>query len=149
MAHKTLQQTVSEMKRLANRLAPYSHPRVEFSDEQDIVMLKQRSITVDGYDMVVCYSVSEYPKFMLESLQMQSTSAPYLPFTVVCKLGRAFLGSRNLSYCEFYRNNRKVYCWTLRSRNGRPLPPDQEYSQAGSYEGFEFSILEPGTVDLL
>lgn len=135
------------MKGMAELLVPHTFPVVDFKAEQDIILLKQRSIVVDGYEIVVCFSRADYGDYFLESLQLQSAFAPFLPFNIVCKLGRAFLGSENLSYIEFFRNNRKVYCWTLKSRNGRPLPPDKK-TLPGCYEGFEYSVLSPGSVDL-
>lgn len=147
MEHKSLDQAVTEMKGLAETLLPFTYPTVSFDDEQDILMLKQRQILVDGYDLLVCYSKADYSEYLLESLQVQSTNAPFLPFTIVCKLGCAFLGDENLQFIDFFRNNRKVYCWTLKSRNGRLLPPDKR-SKPGDFEGFEYTLLHPGTVDL-
>ena len=110
-------------------------------------MLKQKNISVDGYDVLTCFSKADYGDYFLESVQIQSYFTQFLPFTVVCKLGRAFLGQKHLSYIEFLKGGRKVYCWTIRSRNGRPMPPDK-ITKPGSYEGFDFSILQPGSVDL-
>lgn len=147
MRNKTLPQAVEEMKSMAEVLLPFTFPVVDFKVEQEVLLLKQRTLTVDGYDILTCYSKAEYHDYFMESLQVQSAFAPFLPFTVVCKLGRVFLGLHGLSYIEFFRNNKKVYCWTLKSREGRPLPPDKQ-TKPGSYEGFEFSILQPGSVDL-
>jgi hypothetical protein len=147
MVAKALREEVAEMRAMADMLVPYTFPVVDFRVEQDVLLFKHRSFAVDGYDLSVCFSKADYGEYFLESFQVQSSFAPFLPFAVVCKVGRAFLGSNNLSYIEFFKNNRKVYCWTIRSREGRPLPPDKK-NKPGSYEGFQFSILQPGTVDL-
>ena len=139
--------TVNQMKSMARMLIPHTFPKVDFEHEQDVAILKQKTITVDGYEVVVCYSEALYPEYILKSIQIQSYYAPFLPFVVVCKLGKYFLGTNNLSYIEFFRNNRKVYCWTIKTRNGQLLPPDKK-TKFGSYEGFEFRILHPGSVDL-
>jgi len=135
------------MKHMARRLVPRTFPVVEFEEEQDVLVLKQHTDVIDGYDVTLCYSEADYEKYLLKSLQIQSIHAPFLPFNLVCKIGRAFLGSNNLSYIEFFRGNKKVYCWTVKARNGRLLPPGKK-SKLGSFEGFEFSILSPGSVDL-
>lgn len=132
---------------MANMLIPHTFPKVPFEHEQDVLMLKQRRITVDGYQITLCLSRADYGEYYLDSLQIQNTSSPFLPFNLVCKLGRAFLGEQNLSYVDFVKDNRKVYCWTLRVRDEKPLPPSKK-SQKSSYEGFEYSILAPGAVDL-
>ena len=142
-----LKKTVKQMRKMARILVPYTFPKVSFEEEQDVAILKQRHITVDGYDVVVCFSEALYPDYLLKSIQIQSLYAPFLPFVLVCKLGMCFLGANNLSYIEFLRNNRKVYCWTIKTRNGRLLPPDEK-AKPGNYEGFEFRILHPGSVDL-
>lgn len=144
---KTLDEEIDEMKVLARTLIPYTFPKVDFKYEQDIILLKQRTVTVDGFDILVCYSKSDYDDHFLESVQIQSAFAPFLPFTIVCKLGRAFLGVNKLSYIEFFRNNKKVYCWTLKSRDDRPLPPDKK-NTPGRFEGYDYTILQPGSVDL-
>ncbi len=146
MANLTLIQQVEEMRNLGELLIPYTFPIVDFKNEQEILILKQKIFFVDGYEILACYSKAKYEHYHLESVQVQSVSAPFLPFAVVCKLGRAFLGSYNLCYIEFFKS-RKVYCWTVKSRDGRSLPPDEE-NEPGSFEGFEFNILQPGIVDL-
>tara|TARA_Y100000034_G_scaffold127552_1_gene180492 strand:- start:1700 stop:2206 length:507 start_codon:yes stop_codon:yes gene_type:complete len=142
-----LQKVVEEMRRLAQHLVPYTFPKVEFQEEQEILPLKQRRVTVDGYDVVICFSEADYGEYTLLSLQVQSAQSPFLPFTLICKVGQVFLGVKHLSYIEFFRNNKKVYCWTIKTKEGRLLRPGK-MTKAGSYEGFDFRILHPGSVDL-
>ncbi len=142
-----LAKSVDNMKTVARFLVPYTFPKVPFGQEQEILALKHRSMTIDGYDMSVCYSEADYGQYTLKSLQVQSEHSPFLPFHLICKVGKIFLGSRGLSYIEFFRNNRKVYCWTVKSKNGSLLPPGKK-TKPGYFEGFEFRILHPGSVDL-
>jgi len=139
--------SVDQMKTIARRLVPYTFPKVPFEEEQEVLALKYRGMTIDGYDVTVCYSEADYGEYTLKSLQIQSGHSPFLPFHLICKIGRIFLGSEGLSYIEFFRNNRKVYCWTVKSKNGNLLPPSKK-TKAGFFEGFEFRILHPGSVDL-
>jgi hypothetical protein len=147
MVNQKLAEEVGQMKAMAEKLLSLTFPAATLNDEEDTLFLKQRLLIVDGYEIMVRYSKADYGEYFLESLQIQSAIAPFIPFIVVCKLGRAFLGPHHLSYAEFFRSNKKVYCWALRSREGRPLLPDKK-NKPGSYEGFEYSILPPGSVDL-
>ena len=56
------------------------------------------------------------------------------------------MGSKNLSYVEFFREIRKIYCWTLKKQDGVPIPPIK--SEPGIYEGFKYRILNPGAAEL-
>lgn len=143
-----LDQHVMELREMAQRLMPLTFPKVHFREEQEILPLKQQPIIVDGYETMICYSEADYGQYILKSVQVQSSQVPFLPFTVVCKIGKAFLGSENLSYIEFFRNSRKIYCWTVKSKNGSVLPPDVK-TKPGQYEGFKFRILQNGSVDLI
>lgn len=147
MRHFCIKQCVTEMKDLSEILVPLTYPKADFKIEQDILLFKQRTVVFDGYELIVCYSKADYGKYFLESLQLQSTYAPFLPFIVVCKLGRAFLGENHICYIEFFKNNRKVYCWTLKTKNNKSLAPSKKMKTV-VYEGFEFNLLQPGAVDL-
>ncbi len=144
---KKLPKIIKEMRAVANHLIPHTFPQAEFSDEQDVLCLKQRTTNIDGYEAILCYSDAQYKEYLLSSLQIQPVHGPFLPFAIVCKIGKAFFGSRNLSYIEFFRNNKKVYCWTIKSREGKRMFPGKK-TKPGSYEGFDFRILHPGSVDL-
>lgn len=147
MKTTSLKNEVSSMRQTAVMLIPHTFPKVPFEHEQDVLVLKQRRIIVDGYEITVCFSRADYGKYYLDSLQIQNSSSPFLPFNLVCKLGIAFLGHDSLSYVDFIKDERKVYCWTLRVRDEKPLPPSKK-SQTSSFEGFEYSILSPGSVGL-
>ena len=142
-----LTKTIKDMRSMASTLIPYTYPKADFKDEQDVLCLKQRTITVDGYEVILCYSDAEYKEYVLSSLQIQPVQGPFLPFTLICKLGKEFFGYKNVSYIEFFRNNNKVYCWTIKSREGRRLFPGKK-TKPSSYEGYKFRILHPGSVDL-
>src|SRR5688500_2609152 len=101
MAESKLAEIVSDMKRMGDMLVPFTFPKVDFKTEQDILLFKQRVVLIDGYEVLLCFSKADYDDYFLESVQVQASCSPFLPFTVVCKLGRAFLGDSNLSYIEF------------------------------------------------
>lgn len=147
MTEKTLKQNIQEMRKVADLLTRHTFPKASINHEQDVVLLKQRHVVVDGYDIILCFSKADYGDYFLESIQIQPYFFLYLPFNVVCKIGREFLGQKHISYIEFIKNGRKIYCWTRKSRNGSSVPPEKT-TKPGSYEGFEFSIIQPGSVDL-
>jgi len=142
-----LEKTISEMKGMANMLIPHTWPQAEFEDEQAVLCLKQRIVTIDGYQVTLCFSRADYGKYFLDSLQIQSYHAPFLPFAVICKLGKMFFGNGLLAYVDFFKNDKKVYCWAVKHIEGQILPPTKR-SRPAEFEGYEFRILNPGTADL-
>lgn len=147
MQNLSLQDHVKSMKSMAETLIPLTYPKSNPQDEQDILLLKQKNITIDGYEVFICFSKSDYEDCYLESIQIQPFYTPFLPFNLICKIACAFLGSKHLSYIEFIRNNKKIYCWTIRSKDGKLIPPDKSLRRA-SFEELEFAILQPGSIDL-
>jgi hypothetical protein len=142
-----IKKSVDSMKAMAKQLIPYTFPKVSFEEEQQILCLKQSVIRVDGYESIVCYSQADYEQHMLETLQIQSHSVPFIPFNIVCKIGLLFMGPKHLSYIDFFRHNKKVYCWAVKSSEGKRLHPGKK-SRLINYEGFDFHLLHPGSVDL-
>jgi hypothetical protein len=142
-----LQKIVNRAKNMANLLIPYTFPKANIKSEHEIVCLKQEDIVVDGYPITICYSIADYDEYFLKSIQLQSVYSPFLPFTVVCKIGQMFLGKKDLSYIEFFESSKKIYCWTTKSVDEKTLPPDKQ-TKPGTYEGFNFNIINPGLVDL-
>lgn len=144
-----LSQHVTEMKRMGEMLVPVTYPKVPFRVEQDILVLKQRVFIVDGYEVSVTYSKADYyNEYFLESLQIQGACTPFLPFVVVCKIGKYFFGTDNLAYIEFFKGVKKVYCWSIRTKNNQIIPPG-DAAKLRDYEGFSFHILREGALDLI
>lgn len=140
-------QEVKEMRKMAETLLPHTYPNVPFKEEYEVLPLKCRNLLVDGYDIVVNFSISDYNKYFVESLQIQSAYSFFLPFTLVCKVARNFLGSDNLAFAEFTKNNKKIYCWTVRIKNGKAINPSKK-SKPVVFEGFDYNASDPGSVNL-
>ena len=137
---KTLDDHVREMRALSTQLIPYSYPNAKFEDEYLIIPLKFRTFRVDGFEVSVNFSMSEFKEFMMESVNIESSYAPFLPFSVVCKIGVAFLGKKNLSYLGIVKNNKKIYCWSVKKVNGSVVKINKKFSSS-SYDGLDFSIM--------
>tara|TARA_Y100000034_G_scaffold117103_1_gene156210 strand:+ start:316 stop:768 length:453 start_codon:yes stop_codon:yes gene_type:complete len=144
-----LRKHVEEMKALGEQLIPYTFPQASLETEKDIKVLKQREFVLDGYDVVVCYSKADYGENFLETLQIQAEHYPFLPFNVVCRIGVEFLGDDCLSLIEVVKTGRKLYCWTLQidKADGTCIIPDEEAAVPCSYQGLDFSSVNPDSVN--
>lgn len=134
---------VQQMSAMAEILIPHTFPLVDFEEERAVLPFKQRTITVDGYEVLISLNKSDYKMYHSLSVQIQSSNSPFLPFNLVVKLAQAFLGTRNLAFVQFFKNSKKLYCWTVRVKlDGEILPPAKE-AERNVYEGFEYSVLNP------
>jgi len=139
--HKALDDTIDEMRATAKQLIDFTHPQASKHDEHDIDCLKQRQITVDGYDVAVHFSISQFPSGRrVESLEIVGVYVPFLPMFLVCKIAGKFLGSYELKYAESFKKGRKVYIWTVAVDNrGCPIKLSRSRLQQTTYDGFTFS----------
>ena len=147
---------VSEMKALANQLIPYSFPIGSAEDEETISWMKQREITIDGYDVIVYFNKCQYEDVLMENLQVFGKYFSFLPFTLVCKVARKYVGERELSFVEVLHNRRsseesvmdqytrKIYIWTVYyNLDGEPIPnPYIKKGTDSSYDGLRFSHVD-------
>jgi hypothetical protein len=147
---RNFKEQVEGLINMGNMLISYTFPRSDLVDEQIVIPLKQIKANIDGYEVNLHYSVADYGNHYLKSVQVWSSFFPFLPFNLICKVGKSFLGFESLSYVDFYKDNKKYYCWTLRcDKNGKLIVPDEEVSRPTSYEGFSYSVLDPRSVNFL
>jgi hypothetical protein len=104
---------IKEMKAMADILVEYSFPKVSKESEAEINILKIRNICIDGYDLILHFNKADYEKCFINSLQIFSKFSTFLPFNVVFKIARKFLGNDNLFLYEEFATDKKVYCWCL------------------------------------
>ena len=139
---KPLEEIVEEMRAVAAQLVNLTFPKAPPKEEKDIDCLKQRRVVVDGYDLVLHLSRADYKDCFVESLELCSAIAPFLPMYLVCKVGAIFLGGHELKYAETFKNGRKVYVWTVAlDERGRPIALDTRRVQEGHYEDFQFAYV--------
>jgi hypothetical protein len=136
---ETLDNQVESMKKMAVILCPYSHPKVK--NDEDISYLKQREIVIDGYTVVISYSRSDYEGMYLDIVSFTGRHMPFLPMPLICKIGKRFLGDKELTFSEFLKSGRKFYSWmVLYKANGTPI--SNNFVQNGindSFNGLEFT----------
>jgi hypothetical protein len=148
MREKLLSQHVKEMKALGELLAPVTHANDSVGDAFELAPLRCRKMFVDGYYLVVSYATGDDSGFRIETLQMQGVSMPYLPFYLVCKLAKAFLGPKKLGFMDFIQDGKKIYCWSVRSDSrGKRLPLPKDYKRI-QFENFKFALMADRTVNL-
>lgn len=120
---KSFDEMIKETKALGEILMQYSQPKVSRADEDVIQCLKTREITVDGYSILISYSKNDWPGHYMEVLQITGKYTPFLPFSLICKIGKKFFGETHLSFVDFMKEDRKTYCWTVASdKNHNPIP---------------------------
>lgn len=144
---KSFDETVKDMKSFGAFLMPYSRPKVAQEDDDDINFMKAKEALVDGYSLVLYYSKNDWPTHYMEIVQISGKFTPFLPFSLVCKIGRKFLGEKHLSYVDFMKEDRKTYCWTVASdkeHNPIPAPYKKEsLSDDCIYDGLCYKCLNP------
>jgi len=140
---------VSEIKNFGNFLIPYNFPKTSSSAEEDLNCLKLRDVHVDGYHVILHYNKAEHEDHYVETLQVLSKYSPFLPFSVVCKIGKKFFGDECLSLVEFYKDNRKIFCWTfVTDHDNKPVAGPYHIEDAYfTYEGLRYRWVDPKQVN--
>lgn len=156
MSKKSLDDIIESMKEIGDVLIAHSGHQIiksnsdEKIEENDLLdSFRTSSVTVDGYDLYLFYQKTDYGSYMVETLQVYNENSPFLPFNLVAKVGQKFLGSHNLCLVEFYKNNRKIYCWSVCvDLSGRPIQyPFKVKQEDCIYEDFKYSYIQPSQVN--
>lgn len=146
-----IQNIIDEMRTLGDMLIPYNFPKAPLPImEDDLAIFKQREAVIDGYPVILHYQKSDYDKHLMETLQIYGKNSPFLPFNLICNLAKRFLGSHHLSLIEIFKDNRKIYIWTVCvDRHGKPLvaPYDTESNEECKFEGLDYIYMQPSQVD--
>lgn len=140
---------VNNMKSLASMLIPHNYPQNPLAlFDEDLEIFKERESIVDGYSVILHYQISDYENYRLKTLQIYNKIGPFLPFNLVVKIAKKFLGTEQLSLVEVFKSNRKIYCWSL-STDEKDQPIETPYiseSQSCVFEGFKYLYLTPSEV---
>ena len=147
-----LEEVVREMLALGDVLVPFNYPKIPYSSwEDDLGIFKSRSVVIDGYSLFIHYQKSDYDEYHIETLQIHNLKSPFLPFNLICKIGKRFLGSKNLSLIEIYKEHRKIYVWSVcTDKSGNTIPiPQQNNMETCEFEGLQYTYMQPSNVDFL
>lgn len=146
---------VVRMRNVGEQLIPYNFPKGDVHLEDELNFVKTKEVIVDGYEIILNFSKSDYtsanPPHFTETLQIIGKNSAFLPFNMVVKLARRFLGNQHLSLLEILKDNRKIYCWTVcLDKRGCPIEqPNEGRSLAMKFEGFEYEYMDPQKVRLM
>lgn len=112
-----LDSLIEDFKRAEDVLTPYT-----MNDNDDNV-LRTNVIEIDGYSVKLKFKRIDHGPFYTENLTLMSEFGSFLPFHLVAKLGKKFLGKYKLMLSESYEQDRKIYEWTVAlDKEGRPTP---------------------------
>jgi len=141
---------LDNLRNLSRDLVSYNFPIGPADLEYFLAPLKRSEAHVDGYPVIFHLNRASYNNHYLESFQVYSKYAPFLPFCLVAKLGRKALGSHQLSLVEFYQEDRKIYCWSVcLDDRGRPIAsPMKDRTDPRVFEGFQYSYMRPEQLNL-
>lgn len=142
--NNNIQKTIDRMKKLGESLSYKTFPNCKIGEDEDLILLKSAEILIDGYTVIVFYSVSDYAKYKIKTFQIYSKNHNFLPFNIVCKMAKKFLGEEYISLIELFTNNRKIYCWTMMcdKQNHPIMSPYNDYYIKKEFEDFNYFLLE-------
>lgn len=148
MYHVNLDELIEKARRMGDVLIPFNWPLSYRGDDDALSILKTTSTIVDGYEVKIHFSKADHGSHFLETLQIFGEHTPFLPFNVVCKIARRFLGSKYLYLVELMQEQKKVYIWTICiDKQGVPIQnPQQKNAQVLDYEGFSYYLMDPKSV---
>lgn len=142
--HK-LKDLSEEMRFVANKLIKYTSPKCHPKIEKDLIFIKTRVVIVDGYELVLFFSISQYDKRKHETLHIMSNDFNFLPFNLVSRVGRTFLGNKNLHLVELIKNGKKLYIWNVwLDENQNPTEVRVlQMNKTLTFEGWEYKYIYP------
>lgn len=135
---------VDHMRNMGEQLIPYNFPHADARLEDDLGILKTKEVYIDGYSVLIHYSKADCKTHRVETLQVFGKRNSFIPFRLAVKLAKKFLGSHNLILSEIFRENRKIYCWSIVvDLRGRPISAQHKDAQVLFHEGIEYSYVDP------
>ena len=147
---KSLDQQISEIRNIGDQLIYYNFPQADPMLEDSLGRVKTKTLIIDGYSVVIHFSKADYKDRYMETVQAYGEKTPFLPFYLVAKIARKFLGSSNLSLVEIYKDNKKIYCWAVTlDRNGKSIPTVFGYDvEHLNFEGWDYVYIDPSFVNI-
>ena len=143
------EETIRHMKEMGKMLVPFTYPEAPKANSEDLAFFKLNQVMMDGYEFYLLYNKGDYTEYLIESVEILGKNAPFLPFHLVCKIGKAFFGDKHLCYVNFWRDNRMHHCWTCAcDADGVRIPPPFKIElDDAEYEGLEYKVFPKGGID--
>lgn len=149
MNNRDFEDWVEVMRNFGDQLVPYSTPFTDAAMDEVLNLAKVKMMQVDGYVVVLVYSKNDHDDHFIESVQIAGKEMPFLPFHLVLKIGKKFLGASNLALVEYPRDGCKIYCWICcTDKHGRPVPYPYSNGEPCQYEGVVYNYLDPSQVQM-
>jgi hypothetical protein len=145
-----LDEIIDRMRGMGDILIPYNFPNNHsYLVEEELAIFKEREVIIDGIPLFLNYQKSDYKDYFVETVQIFGKNSPFLPFNIVCKIGKRFLGGHHLSLVEVFKDNRKIYIWSVCvDERGRPIALHNDIkTEQHEYEGFIYQYLQPNQID--
>ena len=113
------------------------------------MILREKEAVIEGYPVFVHYQKVKHHKHYLETVQIFGRNSPFLPFNLVCKIAKKFLGEDYLSLVEIFKNDRKIYVWSVCSdKKGNPIEsPYKVEVEDCVFENLEYNYMQPNQVN--
>jgi hypothetical protein len=92
----------------------------EFISQGDI--LNGRIVEIDGYSLNLKFNRRRNGSVINETLSISAENHTFLPFNLLCKLAKKFLGQHELFLYELVDEFRKIYIWSVSlDHEGKPI----------------------------
>jgi hypothetical protein len=144
-------QKVEIIKKSAKFLCSMTYPKCKIGDDSDLVILKTTEVVVDGYDSGIFFSISDFGDYKIKVLQIWPLYYYFIPFNVISKIAKKFLGDQGLSFFEIWSNDRMLYCWTLvLDKEDQVINDFYRVNQKENFfSDFRYYSMEPGEINII
>lgn len=113
----SLDSLIEDFKRVGDVLSPH-----QLNGNDDNV-LNTKLVEIDGYSVLIKFNRIDHGPFFSENLKIKSEHGSFLPFHLVAKLGKKFLGKYELILIEYFDDEKKIYEWAVTlDKDGKPSP---------------------------
>lgn len=141
--YRDLNTIVKDLKRASELIINFTYPKSSTIEEANYDFMRSAKACIDGFLLNIYYTKSDYESHFFETVQIVGEYSPFIPFHVVFKIGKAFLGEENLGLTEFFQKNRKVYCWNMiTTKDGQQMSSELLRGQKCNFEGCKYTLID-------
>jgi hypothetical protein len=111
MKNYSFKEKAQIVKKVSERLIPYSFPNCVVGADVDLAVLKSTEVLVDGYYCGVFYSISDFKTYKIKVLQIWPIHHYFIQVSVLVKIIKEFLGFGEFYFFQVWNNEKMFYCW--------------------------------------